>query len=392
MNLLWASNYVSQSSYSIQANLFVPRLIRAGHDVTVVHLGGGTNVPTEVDGVRVLPLVYDPLANDCIQAHVANTRAQAVISLVDVWALNAEIWKSFAWFPLTPIDHNPVPPAVANVLQSTQRPLAISRFGETQLKAIGADPLYWPLGYDPAVWFPGSKAEARRLLGIPDETFYVSFIGVNDSNPSRKGIPELLAAWSMFAAQHRGVKMRLHTSETGNPGAHGGVHIPLMIKTFGIDPTTISIVDPYRYRTGFPSAELAVLARASDVLVLPSRGEGFGLPLVEFQACGCPVITTRFASQQELCFGGWLIEGEPEWSPQSSLVMKPGIAALAEALQATYEDRDNPTRRQLALDGARDYQIDYIFERYARPAIMTIAENVLDYGALNVMADLEKAK
>jgi glycosyltransferase involved in cell wall biosynthesis len=46
--------------------------------------------------------------------------------------------------------------------------------------------------------------------------------------------------------------------------------------------------------------------REGDVLVAPSRWEGFGLPLYEAQACGIPVITTDHPPMNE-CGASWLI-------------------------------------------------------------------------------------
>jgi len=46
--------------------------------------------------------------------------------------------------------------------------------------------------------------------------------------------------------------------------------------------------------TGYlPDEDLVVLLNLAEVLVLPSRMEGFGLPAVEAAACGCPVIATQ---------------------------------------------------------------------------------------------------
>jgi len=44
---------------------------------------------------------------------------------------------------------------------------------------------------------------------------------------------------------------------------------------------------------------MAALYRASDAFVLATRGEGWGLPLLEAMACGLPVITTGIGPIRE---------------------------------------------------------------------------------------------
>ena len=47
--------------------------------------------------------------------------------------------------------------------------------------------------------------------------------------------------------------------------------------------------------------ELAILYAAAKVFVYPSYMEGFGIPPLEAQACGCPVIVSNVASLPEVC-------------------------------------------------------------------------------------------
>src|SRR5690606_20073634 len=49
-----------------------------------------------------------------------------------------------------------------------------------------------------------------------------------------------------------------------------------------------------------PDAELAALYRGATAQVFVSRAEGFGYPVVEAMACGCPVITSNRSSMIEI--------------------------------------------------------------------------------------------
>jgi glycosyltransferase involved in cell wall biosynthesis len=49
-----------------------------------------------------------------------------------------------------------------------------------------------------------------------------------------------------------------------------------------------------------PDEDLLLFYHAADCLVYPSFYEGFGLPVLEAMACGCPVITSNVSSLPEV--------------------------------------------------------------------------------------------
>ncbi|MFD0390990.1 glycosyltransferase family 4 protein [Tistrella bauzanensis] len=88
---------------------------------------------------------------------------------------------------------------------------------------------------------------------------------------------------------------------------------------------------------GVPTPVLAAYYRRALCLVMPSEYEGFGLPILEAQTSGCPVITTRRGAL-------------PEVAGDAAIFVEPGnAAAMADAVLGLY--RDTAARAALVARG-----------------------------------------
>jgi glycosyltransferase involved in cell wall biosynthesis len=54
----------------------------------------------------------------------------------------------------------------------------------------------------------------------------------------------------------------------------------------------------------FNEAQMGSLYRSADCFVLPTRGEGWGMPVLEAMACGLPVISTAWSGPADFLHAG----------------------------------------------------------------------------------------
>lgn len=81
-----------------------------------------------------------------------------------------------------------------------------------------------------------------------------------------------------------------------------------LLKQYGNDPSVI--------RLGFvEEKDLTVIYNLASVYCQPSFYEGFGLPILEAMACGCPVVSSNTSSLPEIC-GEAAIFFDPEKNEQ----------------------------------------------------------------------------
>lgn len=128
-----------------------------------------------------------------------------------------------------------------------------------------------------------ADADARAArLGLPEQ--YLLTVATLEP---RKGLDVLLAALAQPGAPD------LPLLCAGQPG-WGGQDPQALAAAAGLAP------DRVRLLGRVPDADLAVLLDRATALVVPSRSEGFGLPLLEAMAAGTPVVTSEAAALVEV--------------------------------------------------------------------------------------------
>jgi glycosyltransferase involved in cell wall biosynthesis len=165
-----------------------------------------------------------------------------------------------------------------------------------------------PLAVDEG-FAPGDQAVARAALGLPPVGPILLHVG---NEHTRKNIPALLEAVRLLTARYRDLLLL----RVG----------PMRSRTRRL-VARLGLEGHVRYRGGVADAELVRHYQAADVFVFPSVYEGFGLPVLEALACGCPVVAGDATSV-------------PEITGDAGLLVDPrDPAALAQAVGRVLDDR-----------------------------------------------------
>lgn len=225
-----------------------------------------------------------------------------------------------------PEAHNPdkatfVKSATRTAVRRATRLIVPSKATRDEIvRLLHADPTRIDVAYhgvDHAVFHPPTADERRRCsdrLGLHGRP-YIAFLGALEP---RKNVPNLVRGWVEAV------------TDLADPPA-------LVLASSGgwddeVDAAIAAVPAHLRLiRPGYLSwSSLPGFFGGSLVAALPSRGEGFGLPVLEAMSCGCAVLTTRRASL-------------PEVGGDAVAYADPDAASIATALRALIDD---PVRRR----------------------------------------------
>lgn len=373
-NALW-----SASGYGTQGTQLLTRMAKDGHHVAVAANYGLEGTITEWAGIPHFPRGTDRFSNDVIGSYYEDWTSRhphaspVLFTLYDVWVLNSSVYDKAPVLSWVPIDSAPVAKPVADFLRKANvTPVAMSRFGEAQMAEAGIDSAYIPHAIDTdlyrrrdSVVTAAGELTGRELMGFTDDDLFI--VGAFNANQDsqRKAWPEIMLAFSLWARDHDDARLYIHSERHG---AMGGLVLDHLAEAVGLQPHQFKIVNQYAYRTGVPNEAMAALYSACDVMLAPTYGEGFGLTVLEAQACSVPVIVNDFSAQTELCGDGWLTSNRPVWNKEFRNWWKaPDVESIMEALELSYQRERGPSDKARAF--AVQYDADLVYRQKWRPLL-----------------------
>ena len=139
-----------------------------------------------------------------------------------------------------------------------------------------------PLGVEHAFFSPGNRVEARRALGMPTDQPLLLFAG---RIQALKGVELALEAFIELRQRCGCGHLAIVGGPSGPQGRETLERVHARIAEAGVIDA-VSLVAPQSHQL------LSTWFRASDVTLVPSLAESFGLVALESAACGTPVIAS----------------------------------------------------------------------------------------------------
>ncbi|MCK4353365.1 glycosyltransferase family 4 protein [candidate division WOR-3 bacterium] len=138
------------------------------------------------------------------------------------------------------------------------------------------------LGIDHNLFKPSNKLDARKKLNLPLNKKIILNVG---TEKRRRNIKGLIKAFHLLSQNFKeAILIRIGNKKKSTDK---------LINKLGLQ-------DKVWYYTNISEQELSLFYSASDLFVLPSFYEGFGVPVLEAMACGVPVITSNISSLPEV--------------------------------------------------------------------------------------------
>lgn len=399
MKIAWLSNRPDAASgYGTQTRQVARRLLADGHELEFL-TNDGTRLEYEWEGCPVRSSGMRQYSNDTARRDFEGSGADWLVSLYDAWVYAgkddpfAGMRNVAGWVP---VDCNPIAPGIIPWATS-HRVIAMSQYGRDQFEGLssalqqagqpGFPVMYAPHAVDRAIYRPVDGRQFREAHGIPRDVFLVGIVAANTGTKfyDRKGFGDMFTALGVFMHNHPDAHAYIHS----HPSGFEAIDLRVLATVVDLDPARVHWADEYRYVKGrYSDTDMAAAYSAFDVLLFPSRGEGFGVPAIEALACGTPVIASNWTAQAEIISHpydvaqagferhphGWLVSVGVDYDPhQAAFRGKPDLGEIQIALREAHAVWMDPELRRnvstACVERSVMWDADRVYADHWRPIV-----------------------
>lgn len=269
----------------------------AGHEISYIgwgYRGEPHNFPFEVIPCDTHA---DNFGEDILAKYIREEQPDILFTLGDPWMTeyipSMEERRAVVHLAYFPIDGAPITPQWHNWLKNIDVPVVFSKYAYELVKeVIGKNPLYIPHGVDIDNFKPlENRGELKSGVFGRENVFVVGCVA---RNQPRKNLPALIKAFSQFAKKKDDVALYMHTQIRDV-----GWNIDELVQRFDVTDKAYC-TNSFSAMNGVSDQELNQIYNIFDVMALPTLAEGFGLPILESQSAGVPVLVTDCSACTEL--------------------------------------------------------------------------------------------
>lgn len=366
----------SNSGYGQQMAELLPRLVKAGYPTAISAFYGLEGGIIDLDGIRIYPKIGDQWGSDAMVEHSKAFKADIVFTLQDLWVVDPNMLKLLPrWIPIVPVDHEPIPQSIYDRLKLAYRVISYAPYGTRELSRKGMHSTYIPHTVDTKLFKPFDKKEVRKAIGIPDDIFLFGMVSANKDNPPRKEFQRVMDAFALFLKDHPKSGIYFHTLLEQS----SGFNIKNYAKFLGIQDK-IYHVHPYEQLFGVGKADMPRVYSSFDCLLCPSTNEGFGVPIIEAQACGVPVITNNFTAMPDMIKPGktgFLTEvGYKRFTPLNAYIGETTVKSIHENMEKVFKADRVKMGKAARRFMVKEFDTDTIFKTKWLPYLSLLEKEV----------------